>query len=100
MEVRRHQLGEAGFIDVSQRWIELKVNEVPLTLGGNELPWFPHTSNSLVTGKLMRTTTKPSTAKCNLAIYTLFLLCEPKYVSCVRLAQILEDLSHDTSTFA
>lgn len=44
----------------------------------------------------MRTITKPSTAKCNLPIYTLFLLCEPKYVSCVRLAQILEDLSHDS----
>ena len=44
----------------------------------------------------MRNITKPSTAKCNLPIYTLFLLCEPKYVSCVRLAQILEDLSHDS----
>jgi hypothetical protein len=44
----------------------------------------------------MRTITKPTTAKCNLSIYTLFLLCEPKYVSCVRLAQILEDLSHDS----
>ncbi len=44
----------------------------------------------------MRTITKPSTAKCNLPIYTLFLLCEPKYVSCVRLAQILENLSHDS----
>ena len=44
----------------------------------------------------MRPLTKPSTAKCNLAIYTLFLLCEPKYVSCVRLAQILEDVSHDS----
>jgi len=44
----------------------------------------------------MRKLSKPSTAKCNLAIYTLFLLCEPKYISCVRLAQILEDLSHDS----
>ncbi len=44
----------------------------------------------------MRTITKPTTAQCNLPIYTLFLLCEPKYISCVRLAQILEDLSHDS----
>ena len=44
----------------------------------------------------MRNRSKPSTAKCNLAIYSLFLLCEPKYISCVRLAQILEDLSHDS----
>jgi hypothetical protein len=44
----------------------------------------------------MRKITKPTTAKCNLAIYTLFLLCEPKYISCVRLAQILEELSHDS----
>jgi hypothetical protein len=44
----------------------------------------------------MRTLSKPSTAKCNLNLYTLFLLAEPKYVSCQRLAQILEDLSHDS----
>jgi hypothetical protein len=44
----------------------------------------------------MRTITKPTTAKCNLSIYTLFLLCEPKYVSCLRLAEILGNLSHDS----
>lgn len=44
----------------------------------------------------MRIITKPSKAKCNLNIYILFLLCEPKYVSCVRLAQIMEELSHDS----
>ena len=44
----------------------------------------------------MRKITKPTTAKCNLAIYTLFLLGEPKYISCVRLAQILGNLSHDS----
>lgn len=43
----------------------------------------------------MRTLTKPSTAKCNLSIYTLFLLSEPKLVSCVRLAEVLEELSHE-----
>jgi len=44
----------------------------------------------------MRTLSKPSSAKCNLNLYTLFLLAEPKYVSCQRLAQILEHLSHDS----
>ena len=44
----------------------------------------------------MRVLSKPSSAKCNLNLYTLFLLAEPKYVSCQRLAQILEQLSHDS----
>jgi hypothetical protein len=44
----------------------------------------------------MRVLSKPSSAKCNLNLYTLFLLAEPKYVSCQRLAQILEHLSHDS----
>jgi len=44
----------------------------------------------------MRVLSKPSSARCNLNLYTLFLLAEPKYVSCQRLAQILEDLSHDS----
>jgi len=44
----------------------------------------------------MRELSKPSTAKCNCSLYTLFLMAEPKYVSCVRLAEILEDISHDS----
>ncbi len=44
----------------------------------------------------MRVLSKPSTAKCNLNLYTLFLLAEPKSVSCQRLSQILEQLSHDS----
>ena len=40
--------------------------------------------------------TKPSTAKCDLDTYTLFLLAESKYTGCTRLAEILEDLSHDS----
>ena len=44
----------------------------------------------------MRELSKPSTAKCNQALYTLFLLSEPKYVSCVRLSEILSELSHDS----
>ncbi|NJR53148.1 MAG: transposase [Leptolyngbyaceae cyanobacterium CSU_1_3] len=44
----------------------------------------------------MRESSKPSTAQCNCNLYTLFLLAEPKYVSCVRLSEILEELSHDS----
>ena len=44
----------------------------------------------------MRERSKPLTAQCNRNLYTLFLLAEPKYVSCVRLAEILEELSHDS----
>lgn len=44
----------------------------------------------------MRALTKPSSAKCNLNLYTLFLLVEPKYISCQRLSQILGQLSHDS----
>jgi len=44
----------------------------------------------------MRNITKSRTAKCNLAIYTLFLLCEPKYISCDRVAEILEELSYES----
>lgn len=44
----------------------------------------------------MREQSKPSTANCNWNIYTLFLLAEPKYVSCVRLAEILGGISHDS----
>jgi len=35
----------------------------------------------------IRDTTKPSTAKCNKDIYTLFLLAESKYSGCTRLAK-------------
>ncbi len=44
----------------------------------------------------IRVTTKPSTAKCDLETYTLFLLAESKYPGCTRLADIMEDLSHDS----
>jgi len=42
----------------------------------------------------IRATTKPSTAKCDLNTYTLFLLAESKYTGCRRLADIMENLSH------
>lgn len=46
--------------------------------------------------RTIRATTKPSTAKCDLNTYTLFLLAESKYPGCTRLAEIMEDLSHDS----
>jgi len=42
----------------------------------------------------MREQSKPSTAQYNCNLYTLFLLAEPQYVSCVRLSEVLEELSH------
>lgn len=44
----------------------------------------------------IRKRSKPSTAKCDLDIYTWFLLAEPKYSGCSRLAEILDELSHDS----
>jgi len=44
----------------------------------------------------VREQTKPTTAKCNCNLYTLYLIAEPKYVSCLRLAEIMTDLSHDS----
>ncbi|MCG8362976.1 MAG: IS701 family transposase, partial [Pseudanabaenales cyanobacterium] len=44
----------------------------------------------------MRTPTKPSTAKCDLDRYNLFLLAEPRYAGCTHLAEILKELSHDS----
>ncbi|MDB9307743.1 transposase [Aphanizomenon sp. CS-733/32] len=44
----------------------------------------------------MRKISKPSTAQCNLEHYTLFLLSEPKHGGCCRLAEILENVSHDS----
>ncbi len=43
----------------------------------------------------MRKLTKPSTARCTLAIYIFFLLSEPKKATCTRLAEIFS-LSHDS----
>lgn len=44
----------------------------------------------------IREIAKPSTGQCNLEHYTLFLLSEPKQAGCSRLAEILEDVSHDS----
>lgn len=39
---------------------------------------------------------KPSTAKCNEEIYVSYLLSDPQYTSCTRLAQVMETISHDS----
>lgn len=44
----------------------------------------------------MRDLSKPSTAHCTCSLYILFLLAEPRYVSCVRLSEVMEGLSHDS----
>ncbi len=44
----------------------------------------------------MREPSKPSTAKCTCRLYILFLLAEPKYVSWVRLSEVMEGVSHDS----
>ena len=46
--------------------------------------------------RTIRAITKPSTAKCDLNTYTLFLLAESKYPGCTRLAEIMKDISHDS----
>ena len=37
----------------------------------------------------------PNKPKCNLDIYTFYLLGEPKYFGCSRLAEIFPNFSHD-----
>ena len=43
--------------------------------------------------RVIRITTKPSTAKCDLNLYTRFLIAEPKYGGCNRLGEIIK-VSH------
>jgi len=44
----------------------------------------------------MRILTKPSTARCNLEMYTSYLLSDPDYSSCSRLAAIMNNMSHNS----
>ena len=46
---------------------------------------------------MIRTITRPSTARCTLPMYISFLLGEPKYGSCSRLGEVME-ISHDSAT--
>jgi hypothetical protein len=45
---------------------------------------------------MARQLSKPSTAKCDCDLYTLFLMAEPRYVSCTRLEEVMKDRSHDS----
>ena len=44
---------------------------------------------------MIRPVTRPSTARCTLAMYIAFLLSEPNSVSCLRVSDVL-DMSHDS----
>jgi Transposase DDE domain len=44
----------------------------------------------------MRLKTKASTALCNEELYTAYLLADPQYTSCTRLAETMPDISHDS----
>ncbi len=46
--------------------------------------------------RIIREISKPSTAQCQIEHYTLFLLSEPKQIGCSRLAEILDNVSHDS----
>jgi hypothetical protein len=45
---------------------------------------------------MIRTITRPSTAKCTLSVYIGFLLSEPALVSCCRLSDVM-NISHDSA---
>ena len=45
---------------------------------------------------MARQLSKPSTAKCDCDLYTLFLMAEPKSVSCTRLGEVMGNQSHDS----
>lgn len=47
----------------------------------------------------MRVKNKQSTAKCDLTIYTRFLIAEPKYGGCSRLAEIFGISHHSVNRF-
>jgi Transposase DDE domain len=58
--------------------------------------WIDKKYHLLTRYRTIREISKPSTAQCNLEHYTLFLLSEPKHGGCCRLAEILENVSHDS----
>ena len=49
--------------------------------------------------KAIRNRTKPSTARCDLEKYTYFLMSEPKYAGCCRLAEVIGVSRHSTNRF-
>ena len=44
----------------------------------------------------MRKKSKPSTAKCNEEIYSAYLMSKPNNASCLRLSEIIPEISHDS----
>lgn len=44
----------------------------------------------------MRNKSKPSTAKCNQEIYSAYLMSEPNNASCLRLSEIMPEISHNS----
>ena len=44
----------------------------------------------------MKNKNKPSTAKCNAEIYGSYLISEPNNASCLRLSEIMPEISHDS----
>ena len=44
----------------------------------------------------MKKKSKPSTAKCNAEIYSSYLMSEPNNASCLRLSEIMPEISHDS----
>ena len=49
--------------------------------------------------KTIRLLSKPSTAQCHVDQYTYFLLSEPKYIGCCRLAEVLGISHHSPNRF-
>ena len=47
-------------------------------------------------GTWMKNKSKPSTAKCNAEIYSSYLMIEPNNASCLRLSEIMPEISHDS----
>ena len=49
----------------------------------------------MVIDPMIRTTTRPSTARCTLPMYMGFLISEPTYASCTHLSEVM-GISHDS----
>jgi len=49
----RGTLVDSGLVDLGGRWVEIRINDWPLVLAGNELPWIPPAAD-------MRTAPPPS----------------------------------------
>lgn len=52
--------------------------------------------NNFARKRAMLTKSKPSTANCNEKMYVSYLLSDPCYISCTRMSDVMETLSHDS----